>query len=219
MSLLFIKCLTFAVTPIAIALILQIEPTYAVDLDESREPPLQYMLHIDGKPIAIEENNDLVIKGHFADPNIKLVVEPVRVFPYRGVSFKYPRHFVFEAELEDQDAQIWTLSGNDFVIMYFDLNGDVSADWYATELLSQFGKENGKIVDRDIAVLLGKQKLKGTRMRVTVATHTMQMDVYRLGFNKDRTRLLVFQDSLDEKSKPSKEGTAALSLLKESFAK
>ena len=45
--------------------------------------------------------------------------EPHRVFPYGGVAFRYPRAFTFEASLDDADLRSWTLSGNDFKVMYF----------------------------------------------------------------------------------------------------
>jgi hypothetical protein len=191
----------------------------AQPVDETQEPALKYILHVDGKQVAIEEDKPFDLTGDFSNPRLKLVVDSARVFPYRGVTFKYPRHFSFEGSISDRSAQSWTLSGNDFKIMLFDLQGDVSSSSFAAEMLDQFGKDKAKIVDRDVAITLGKETIKGTRLRVTLVSHTMAIDIFHLAFREGRTQLFVLQDSVDDKGRPSKEGAAALSLLKASFAR
>ena len=76
----------------------------ATSPDESQEPPLTYTLRIADQIIAITEGETTRIDGAFNNPEVTLQSKPYREFPYQGVSFKYPREFVFEAELVESSA-------------------------------------------------------------------------------------------------------------------
>jgi len=186
--------------------------------DESVEPPLKYSVKVGGKIATISEGDTVQLDGTFTNPKITVTPHPHRVFPYQGITFKYPRSFMFEADLEDRNAKHWTLSGNDFKIMYFVLNASLSTADFANNMIDHFGRENAKVVNTNATIILGKQKLTGTSLRVTIATHEMVVDVYRIPSRGTRTKLLVFQDSLDDSGNRSKEGKQTLAEIETSFA-
>ena len=130
--------------------------------DESAEPPLKYSVKVGERTVTISEGQTVQLDGTFSNPEITVTAQPYRVFPYQGLTFNYPRSFTFEADLDDRNAKIWTLSGNDFKIMYFVLNESVSTDDFANNMIDQFGRENAKVVNANTTITLGKQKLSGT---------------------------------------------------------
>ena len=186
-------------------------------IDESIEPPLTYSIKVGDKTATLSEGETVQLDGTFANPTITVTAQPHRVFPYQGVTFEYPRSFTFEADLEDRNAKNWTLSGNDLKIMYFVLNVSLSTDDFANNMIDQFGRENATVVNANATITLGKQKLAGTSLRVTLASHTMVMDIYRIPSRGTQTKLLVLQDSLDDSGNRSKESKRILAEIQSSF--
>jgi len=186
--------------------------------DESVEPPMRYSIKVGEKTATLSESETIELEGNFANPKITVTAHPERVFPYQGVQFNYPRSFTFEADLEDQGAKSWTLSGKDFKILYFVLNASVSPAEFANTMIDRFGRENTRILNANATITLGQEKLTGTSFQATITKHKMVMDVYRVPSRGPKTKLLVFQDSLDDLGNRSKEGQQALAEIKSSFA-
>ncbi|MCU0962478.1 MAG: hypothetical protein MUF48_20475 [Pirellulaceae bacterium] len=185
--------------------------------DESKEPPLEFAVIVDDKSVTINEGQTIQLDGTFTNPRISVTPQPYRVFPYQGITFKYPRSFTFEADLADPDAKHWTLTGNDLTIMFFVMNARLTTGEFANNMIDQFGRENCKVNDANAKITLGSQSLSGTSIQVTVATHKMVMDIYRIPSRGEVTKLLVFQDSLDDTGNRSKEGRQTLEDMKASF--
>ena len=183
--------------------------------DESKEPPLKYALRIGDKSIPITEGKTARVDGTFSNPEVTLTAQPHRVFPYRGISFKYPRAFTFEADLDDADYKNWTLSGNDFKIMYFVLNGRLTTGAFANNMVDQFGRENCE-VQKALPLKFGNKKLSGTTLNATVVGNKMVTDIYRIPSTGAQTKLLVLQDNLDDSGNRSIEGKSTLQLIKQS---
>ncbi len=182
---------------------------------ESKEPPLKYTLRIGEKSIAITEGETARVDGTFNNPEVILTALPHRVFPYQGISFKYPRAFTFEADLEDADYKDWTLSGNDFKIMYFVVNDRLTTGGFADNMVDQFGPENCA-VRKASPMKFGDKELSGTTLTATVVGSKMVIDIYRIPSTSTQTKLLVLQDNLDDAGNRSIEGRTALQLLKQS---
>jgi hypothetical protein len=189
----------------------------AADPDESKEPPLEFVVNVGDKSITITEGKTAQLDGTFANPTISVKPQPYRVFPYEGINFKYPRSFAFEADLADPDGKNWTLSGNDLKLMYFVLNARLTTGEFANNIIDQFGRENCKVTDANAKITLGKQSLSGTTIQITVATHKMVMDIYHIPSRGAGTKLVVFQDSLDDSGNRSNEGMQALKEIESSF--
>lgn len=189
----------------------------AEPLDESKEPPIKYVLQVGEKTIPIKEGESTSLPGTFMNPSIKLTADPFREFAYQDFRFKYPRAFTFEADLADADARNWTLSGNDFKLMLLSMNGELAAADFAQIMIDKFGRKNGKIINPNASLVLGGQTLKGTTIRITLADHAMSMDVYGIPSKGARSKMIVFQDNLDDAGNHSKECSAAIETLKTSW--
>jgi hypothetical protein len=189
----------------------------AATADESIEPTLKYTVKVGEKTITIAEGETVQLEGTLTNPQVSVTPDAYRVFPYQGVSFKYPRSFTFEADFEDPSAKNWTLSGNDFKIMFFALDETTTPAEFASNMIQQFGNKNAKITNANASLTLGNQKLSGTSLRLTVATHHMVMDVYRIPSPGKKTKLIVFQDNLDDSGNRSSEGKKTLADIASSF--
>ena len=190
-------------------------------VDESKEPPQQFKLTIGDNSVPLVEGEPVRIDGTFTNPQVKLTPEPYRLFPYAGVAFEYPRSFTFEADFENPRHRSWTLSGNDFKIMYFDVKAPLTPGNYADELIAGLGEAQCKVMDPDAKVTLGKHTLSGTKLLMTVANQPVSFEIYALPApaGAKGARLLVFQDNVDEAGGGhTKEGVATLEVLKRTFA-
>ena len=96
------------------------------DTDRSQEPPLKITVTIDGKPIESELDQELVVKGKFNDPKIRVQAAKTRRFNYAGVTFDYPSYFTWESEKEAGIYHSWTMSGNDCVIILMEFDAEIS---------------------------------------------------------------------------------------------
>ena len=93
-----------------------------------------------------------------------------RLFAYGGVTFRYPEAFSWEANIEGPRSKRWTLSGNDFKIMYFVLPDVLTLDGYAYALLKQFGARNTRV--NETTRTLGGRRLPGRLLDVTLRART-----------------------------------------------
>ena len=185
--------------------------------DESKEPPLEFVVDVGDKSITVTEGTTANSMAHSRIRTSLFKPQPYRVFPYGGITFKYPRSFAFEADLADLDRKNWTLSGNDLKLMYFLVNARLTTDEFADNMIEQFGRENCKVTDANAKIILGKQTLPGTTIQIAVASHKMVMDIYRIPSPGGVTKLVVFQDSLDNAGNRSNEGVQAVKEMKSSF--
>lgn len=181
---------------------------------EDIEPPLKYTLIINGKPVDIVEGKPIRLAGELKNPEVTLNVDPHRTFIYLGVTFRYPRHFAFNTDLSDKEFRQWSVSGNDFKIKVFDLEGDITPAMYAGATSEAFGKGNWTTLDPRLRTRFGKHQLEGISAKGVADTNSLILDVYRVSSTRGRTRLLVLHY---EAGKHTKEADAAIALLKESF--
>ncbi len=207
----------FQLVALAGLFICAIDVAAAFAVDESAEPPLKYVVKVGGKTVTMSEGQPVRFEGSFTNPEVSFEPQSYRVFPYAGVSFNYPKAFVFEADVSDSDAKNWTMSGNDLTIMYFEIEGQLTSADFANNMISEFGQENAQVSNPNAAIELGSQKLTGTTLRVKIASHRMEMDVYKVPSSGSKTRLFVVQDNLDDAGKRSKEWKRTLAMIKPSF--
>lgn len=188
-----------------------------VAADESAEPPLKYTVTVGEQVVTVVAGETVQLDGIFTDPRITLTPDPQRLFAFAGITFKYPRSYVFEADLDDPAAKSWTLSGNDFTIMVFVLKASLKTGDFAEDMLDQFGRENAQVTNANAKITLGEQQLSGTTLQITVATQKMVIDVFQIPSIGAETKLLVLQDNLDDAGNPSNEGRRTLADIKSSY--
>ncbi|MFN7733552.1 MAG: hypothetical protein ACK5OB_16770 [Pirellula sp.] len=182
--------------------------------DESTEPPLKYTLKVGDQSIDINEGETARLEGVFTNPEVTLTTQPFREFTYQGISFRYPSKFVFEADLDDANYKNWTLSGNDFKIMYFVLNARLTTSDFAKSMMGKFGLENCELANAP-QMKFGDKSLSGTTLNVTLAGNKLVIDIYGVSSNGKQTKLLVLQDDLDDSGNRSTEGKQALEFFRQ----
>jgi hypothetical protein len=182
--------------------------------DDSQEPPLKYTIEINGQQHDFVLDRPVQIHGTYRDPKVVLRASLTRHFTYGALAFQYPASFIWEAQIKAPDEKSWTLSGNDFKIMYFVLPGMLSVDEYAQALAKEFGKGSTRISDTER--MLGGHRHKGKLLLVKLVGTALCFEVYALPARAG-SRLLVFQDTPPDNKAISEEGEKALRLLSETF--
>ena len=185
--------------------------------DESREPPLLFSVSVGAVTVPATEGEAVSVAGTFQDPRVTVRPEPHRLFPYGGVSFHYPRSFTFEADLDDPAARSWTLSGNDFKVLYFAFPVVITPQTHVKQLLETHGRANCRVLDERADLRLGETTLRGIRVEVAVQGNRMIQEAYQVPLKGQGSRLLVFQDWPADGADRSKEGALALRLIAASF--
>lgn len=182
--------------------------------DVEAEPPVKYTLVIDGRPHPLEVGKALELPGAFTNPKVELQVSTTRTFQYADVEFEYPASFGWEADTENPAQTIWTISGNDFKIMFIEQQIVLSPDAFLRLLVSQFGDLAPQI--DDVERELGGAKHRGKRTVIKVATSAIATEAYLLQ-TKIGSRLIVFQDTPVDGKPWSLEGTKSFALFSKSF--
>jgi hypothetical protein len=185
----------------------------AVPASDKEEPALGYTLRLDGEVVRLVPGKAVRIKGHFADPKATLVPDTERLFTYGQVTFKYPANFAFEADFDTEGIKMWTLDGNNFVIMVQQYETvEMTPKAFAEQLKELYGPKT-KIESRSYT--FNSHQYSGTRVHFTVAKQTLIQDILALPTKKG-TRLLILQDNPPEEGL-SAESKSVLKLLNESL--
>ena len=190
------------------------ETTPEINVD-AVEPPLVYTLTIDGQHHAVTEGVAVQLNGAFTNPEVSLTPSAYRVFRRGGVKSPYPATFTFAADLVDDAARSWTLSGGDATLMWFDLAGDLTATDMAVAMAEQFGANNCR--QTDTRLTLGKTIYAGRSIDVCLVGQRLSIVLCSVSHSDGRTRLLVLQDVLDDTGRHSSEYQDLCQLLKSAF--
>lgn len=184
---------------------------------EAKEPPLELLLEVGGRstPIKLDEPAEVQVNGRKVP--VRLTAKPYRLFEIEGVRFKYPRHCSFEFNDDDPDATIWTLDGNDNVIMlmrYEQMPTQMVLRAVETAMVEQY-KKNLKNRS-EVSIRLADRDLKGRRLEIEFADQHLRQDWY--AFSASRfSFVLMIQDFPKPDGNPSDETARAVALLKGSF--
>lgn len=183
-------------------------------VDDSQELPLKYTLVLNGAAHEVQLNRPIQIQGTYNNPKVELKASSIRHFTYGEIAFQYPAAYTWEAEIEAPNEKTWTLSGNDFKIMYFITPDVLPVESYAKAMAKQFGKGTTRISDTERT--LGAHKHKGKLLFVKLAGVSLNIEVYALPANVG-SRLLVLQDSPPDNKAISDEAEKTLAMLSMSF--
>lgn len=180
-------------------------------IDETIEPPRDYILSIDGDSFVVRPGVELKIERDFKQPTVRLDVGPVRHFSYGGLMFDYPAAFVWEADAYDAAMKTWTLDGADISMMIFRTTFDFGADEFADSLEVEFDEIEREEITRKI----GAFELMGTQVTTEIAGSVLIYEVLEAPVELGGA-LLVIMDSTDGGGHTS-EYLQAIALLKKSF--
>lgn len=186
--------------------------------DAAVEPPLEFVLNVGGKDMPVRLDEPFELEGGDGKQVLTLSVGDTRLFDKSGIKFRYPRHFAFEADLEDPTFQGWTLDGNSTVMMLF-LAPDTDdaatmRDDFVETMVEQFGEEQTSVSKTSIS--LEDEAVSGSRIEALIADVTLRQDIFGLA-TPEGALILVIQDTLEDDGSPTKETAGAIELLKETF--
>lgn len=182
---------------------------------EAIEPPLGYSLQIAEKTVRLRAGESIKLEGTFHNPEVKLVADEYRTFSGAGISFRYPATYGFQADLDDENVRLWTLDGNDVVILVQAFKGKLSSSNIMDNLIASYGKENCQVTEATIT--LAGQMRKGQRLQAKVATTTVVQEVFSLPAASG-SLLMILQDSPNDDGTQSNDRKIVGKLLTESFA-
>lgn len=182
--------------------------------DDSVEPSRTFYLEMAGAKHKLLLNQAVKIAGTHTNPTVILKASPIRTFPYGGISFNYPAHFSWEADLSGPQEKLWTLSGNSTTLMMFILPTTPTVDEYAQAMAHQFGVDTALI--RDITRKLGAKTYGGKRLMVSMAGAFLAMEIFTLPA-KTGSRIMVFQDTTLDGKALSPEAKEVFNILAASF--
>ncbi len=183
--------------------------------DESAEPSITYTLKINQETVSLTPGQSQEVKGAYVNPRITLDVAPSRRFPYAGLAFSYPAAYGFEADVSDPQSRIWTLDGNNVVIMVFAFAEEVTPESLARSTAESLGFENPEV--KPVNITLGGEKLTGSAIRVVFGTEQISQQFIGLPTDAGVSRVLVLQDSPQDSGEPSDEFQSTLELLQSSL--
>lgn len=183
-------------------------------LDESAEPPLQYTLTIGEVKQAITLGEPAELRGDFNNPVVTLTASPTRTFPYNGLSFKYPAHFTWEADVSNPLSRTWTMEHQDGSVMVVGTLFEISPQKFAEGVAGNLGARDPKI--GKIADTFGGIELQGVRLEADIARLHHVTEVFRIP-TRLGGRLLVIQSFLED-GEPGPRSAELAKLIRESFA-
>lgn len=181
----------------------------AQETDPTQAPKANLVVTLNGKEYKISEGEELKKDGN----TISVKFADYKTFDSGSIRFEYPTHFSFEYE-SDIGYQNWSLNGNNFVIMYFELAAG-NLDNFVEEIAGQFGRNNCKI--SKTSMTLGNRTLQGKHINVGLVGEQLSLDLFEVKMSDGKTRILVFQDSLDDDGYPTDEGQRAIAKLKKTI--
>jgi hypothetical protein len=183
-----------------------------------QEPPQIFYLEFDGKKVPIELDKPFPTEALEGTRSVTLRVEPFRVFRHGGLSFHYPREYTFEADHTTPGLALWTLSGNDCVIMVQRYEGDRDPEAMRQLVVNGLAAKykDAKLKRGEATWKLKDTTLKGIRLEVELAGSGLHQDLYAFRAG-DSSVVLMIQDSLQDDGKPSADRVRADKMLSETL--
>ena len=167
------------------------------------------ILTINGKEYVVREKEKLTINGSFSNPVITVRTPDYKKFNSGSLSFNYPKHMSV-ALSQSTGLKNWTFSGNDFIIMYFEIGPKTPLDAITSEIIAKFGADNCKM--EPIQKNFGGKLLSGQRINIVLAQQKLTQDFFQIMLPDGKTRILAFQDSISDAG-PTAEGKTVMQVI------
>ncbi|TPN85865.1 hypothetical protein [Aquimarina algicola] len=187
---------------------------FEINVSKDEEPPLVFELVSKNGTQYFIENQPKKWNGVPQDSEIKIKVYDWKLFPHNNIEFEYPRTYSFEADLSKTN-DIWTLSGNDFKIMVIRPLIEMDVKTYVDKMVEQFGPSN--CTTKEIFKKLNHSELNGIQLLVKLSGVYLELNVMEIIDNSGNKSLLVFQDSLSDAKKNSKESSSTMKRIEQTF--
>jgi len=187
---------------------------FAYNLEPNEEPPLIFILNSESDTFYVVENQKSKLNFLKKDGEITIGIYDWRRFPHNNMTFEYPKHFSFEADLSPS-LDIWTLSGIDFNIIVIHPSTEMSTKTYVQEMMNQFGPSNCST--KFISKKLNHKKLSGIELSVNLANVNIRLEVLEIRRPSGKKSFIVFQDTLDDNMESSQECLNVMRRLDQTF--
>ncbi|MEM6717931.1 MAG: hypothetical protein AAF611_01315 [Bacteroidota bacterium] len=181
----------------------------AQQANDTKAPKTNFVVTINGRDYKVSEGEKIQKDGN----TISVKVSEFKTFDNGSISYEYPTHFGFEYE-SSFGYKNWTFDGNNFVIMNFEIVAG-TLDLFVDEIVGRFGKSNCTI--KRTSMKLGSRTLKGKRINVELMGEKLTLDMLEIKMGDGKTRIIAFQDSLNEYGTPTEEGEKAIDKINETI--
>jgi len=178
--------------------------------DATKAPKADLIVTINGKDYKVSEGEEIQKDGN----TISAKLADFKTFDNGSISFEYPTHFAFEYE-SSFGYKNWTFDGNNFVIMNFEIIAG-TLDSFVEEITGRFGRSNCTI--EKTSLKLGDRTLKGKRINVNLMGEKLVLDLLGINMEDGKTRIIAFQDSLDENGNSTDESKEAIKKINETIS-
>lgn len=164
------------------------------DKKYSKEPEANFEVLVNDKRYVVSEGMELSLDT-LIKPKIIIRQSGYKKFENSSLTFEYPRHLAFEFN-ESVGLNTWTLSGNNTVVIVFQLAGKGFLETLVDGISEKFGKENCTV--ESFEKKLGSKLCKGKSMKITLAGESLRYDCYELASSDSFSNYIFIQDSLEE---------------------
>jgi len=178
------------------------------------EPPLEYVLNIDGTELPIAVDRPVTVKIGERELQIKLTPKPERVLRVPGLAISYPSYFTYQTSPGDPKTPQWTLQGHDAVLIVTRANAPNAAHEMVrstvARLTTKFGDTN--VAPSTVDLTFAGKKIQATRLGITVGESKFNYDIFALS-TSGVTYLIMLQDSPGKDGGSSEEAKKVTGLL------
>jgi hypothetical protein len=185
-----------------------------------REPPLLLYFETDGKRIPVELEKPFNPAALAGTRTATLRAEPYRVFPYAGLSFRYPRGYAysFETALGNPAVSIWEVEGTDFKILVQLFRGVDDHEGIRQAVMDGLLERyaGARVRQLDTKFECEGTTLKGRKLEVTLAQTVMHQDLFSFPSGGDSV-VLILQDTPQANGRPSADRNNAEMMLRQSL--
>ncbi|HEV2294837.1 MAG TPA: hypothetical protein VGR35_13360 [Tepidisphaeraceae bacterium] len=173
---------------------------------EEAEPPLRIEVEIGGKTVAAEPGKRVEVEVEGKKISLRINVLPHRQFDRAGVRFLYPASCSWEVDRDEPGVTIYTMDGNDSVLMLMKYDVPLTPEQAVDAMLSGLTDTYDKANVKRLPTTLNTENrtLKGTRLAINLAGERLHQDIFGLKAG-GATLLLMLQDSVGEDGKPTTE--------------
>ncbi|QDV07962.1 hypothetical protein Poly30_34980 [Planctomycetes bacterium Poly30] len=171
--------------------------------DHTSEPPTRFVLTIDGDTHSMIAGEPLELLMGDRKHTLSLEEADTRIVQAAGLRFEYPRMMSFEYE-KDLFSKIWTLDGNDAVVMVFEFPIAPSVEEFTAEQVSAYSSL-GEVESSEIEIVLEGEAVEGTRLTVVADMFSLLVEIFPIDGDTSSKRWIVLQDSTDDVGSTSEE--------------
>ncbi len=174
------------------------------------------LLEIDGKVHTVLIGEETKLKIGSKMRSVRIRIAPHSVFNRVGIRFRYPSSMGFNLDDSDPNVSIWSMDGDEAVIMVQQYNVDIDANVLYAAMKSEFVQMKAKVEVSAIQLKGKRRTLDGKRFKVKMGNVNILQDIYILQEGEQKLALFL-QDTVTDNGKSSSEYIEILKLFSKSF--